>query len=60
VALVLVLLLLRCRLRASRHMLHAWRLGFHQPKTREWMEFTSPIPEDFKALGVKIDKPVIG
>ena len=45
---------------ASRHMLHAWRLGFHQPKTREWMEFTSPIPEDFKAIGVKIDKPVIG
>lgn len=42
---------------APRHMLHAWRLGFHQPRTREWMEFTSPLPEDFKALGVNVAAP---
>jgi 23S rRNA pseudouridine1911/1915/1917 synthase len=30
-----------------RQMLHAWRLGFFHPRTEAWMEFESPIPEDF-------------
>lgn len=42
---------------APRHMLHAWRLGFEQPRTKVWMEFTSPLPEDFKALGVNVTTP---
>ncbi len=32
----------------ERQMLHALKLGFHHPKTGEWMEFVSPLPEDFK------------
>jgi len=30
-----------------RQMLHAWKLGFTHPRTGEWMEYKSPIPEDF-------------
>ncbi len=36
--------------RAERQMLHAWRLGFHHPRTGAWLEFTAPIPEDFLRL----------
>jgi 23S rRNA pseudouridine1911/1915/1917 synthase len=32
----------------SRQMLHAWKLGFHHPRTNEWKEFEAPLPEDFK------------
>lgn len=35
---------------AIRLCLHAWRLGFHHPTSNEWMEFTSPLPQDFLAL----------
>ena len=35
------------RPRAPRQMLHAWRLGFHHPRTGDWREFTAPIPDDF-------------
>ena len=39
--------------RAPRQMLHAWRLGFRHPATGLWLEFTAPIPEDFRqAAGV--------
>ena len=31
-----------------RQMLHAWKLGFHHPRTREWKTFEAPLPEDFK------------
>lgn len=31
----------------ERQMLHAWKLGFTHPRTGEWMEFQSPIPQDF-------------
>ena len=34
------------RLGVSRQWLHAVRLGFAHPVTREWVEFTSPYPED--------------
>ena len=37
-------------LRADRQMLHAWRLGFHHPRTGAWLEVTAPIPEDFLRL----------
>lgn len=30
-----------------RQMLHAWRLGFTHPRTREWREFEAPLPADF-------------
>ena len=35
----------------ERQMLHAWKLGFTHPGTGEWMEFRSPIPEDFLEAG---------
>ncbi len=34
-----------------RQMLHAWQLGFHDPKSGEWLEFRAPIPDDFIAFG---------
>jgi 23S rRNA pseudouridine1911/1915/1917 synthase len=36
------------RARAERQMLHAWRLGFRHPRTGAWLEFTAPVPEDFR------------
>lgn len=35
---------------ADRQMLHAWRLGFHHPRTGAWLEVTAPVPEDFLLL----------
>jgi 23S rRNA pseudouridine1911/1915/1917 synthase len=32
-----------------RQMLHAWKLGFHHPRTGEWKLFEAPLPADFKA-----------
>ena len=32
----------------DRQMLHAWKLGFFHPRNSHWMEFQSPIPEDFE------------
>lgn len=32
---------------ASRQMLHAGVLGFVHPSSGEYMEFESPLPEDF-------------
>ncbi len=37
-------------LHADRQMLHAWRLGFHHPRTGAWLEVTAPVPEDFLRL----------
>jgi len=37
-----------------RQMLHAWKLGFAHPRTGEKMHFTSPLPEDFIAAGVRL------
>ena len=31
-------------------MLHAKMLGFHHPRTGEYMEFDSPLPEEFTAI----------
>jgi 23S rRNA pseudouridine1911/1915/1917 synthase len=30
-----------------RQMLHAWKLGFHHPRTGEWKSFEAPLPDDF-------------
>jgi 23S rRNA pseudouridine1911/1915/1917 synthase len=30
-----------------RQMLHAWKLGFHHPRTEEWESFEAPLPDDF-------------
>lgn len=30
-----------------RQMLHAWKLGFTHPRTKEWMNFEAPWPLDF-------------
>jgi 23S rRNA pseudouridine1911/1915/1917 synthase len=30
-----------------RQMLHAWKLGFQHPRTREWKSFEAPLPDDF-------------
>ena len=31
----------------ARQMLHAWKLGFHHPRTGEWKHFEAPLPADF-------------
>jgi len=36
----------------SRHMLHAWRLGFFHPITENWLEFEAELPDDFRKKGV--------
>jgi 23S rRNA pseudouridine1911/1915/1917 synthase len=37
-----------------RQMLHAWKLGFHHPRTEQWMEFETKLPEDFGDLGIRL------
>jgi 23S rRNA pseudouridine1911/1915/1917 synthase len=32
-----------------RQMLHAWKLGFEHPRTKQWQKFEAPMPEDFAA-----------
>lgn len=34
----------------DRQALHASQLGFHHPRTREWMDFKAPLPPDLEAL----------
>lgn len=34
----------------ARLCLHAWRLAFHHPANGEWLEFASPLPEDFASV----------
>lgn len=38
---------LLARLPFRRHMLHAWRLAFPHPQTREVVSFQAPFPEDW-------------
>ncbi len=38
----------RSRIFFPRQMLHADTLGFYHPITKQYMEFSSPLPEDFK------------
>lgn len=44
------------KLGAKRQMLHAGILGFVHPSTGEYMEFESPLPEDFEKLLDKLRK----
>lgn len=37
-----------------RQMLHAWKLGFAHPRDARRLDFTAPIPDDFRAAGVSI------
>jgi len=30
-----------------RQMLHAWKLGFHHPRTGQWKHFEAALPDDF-------------
>lgn len=34
----------------ERPFLHAFKIGFFHPQTKEWMTFTAPLPEDMLAL----------
>ena len=36
--------------RFPRQALHAHRLGFQHPRTKKWMEFLSPMPEDLQQM----------
>ncbi len=40
----------------QRQMLHAQVLGIKHPATREYLEFTSPLPEDMRALIDRLDE----
>ena len=31
-----------------RQMLHAWKLGFQHPVTKEWKSFEAPLPDEFR------------
>jgi len=35
------------KVKAERHLLHAWKLGLFHPRTDAWMEFEAPLPADF-------------
>ncbi len=39
---------LAARLGLTRQWLHAYRLGFEHPGTGEWLELTSPYPDDLQ------------
>lgn len=39
-----------------RQALHAKSLGFEHPKSKQWMQFTSELPEDFQAVLAKWEK----
>ncbi len=41
-----------------RQALHARSLGFVHPGTREWMQFSSDLPEDFASVLEKWEKYV--
>ncbi len=38
----------KAKMGVARPMLHAYKLGFAHPRTGRWMEFTAPMPDDFK------------
>lgn len=42
---------------APRQMLHAWKLGFEHPRTRETLLFEAPIPADFRVALEAAFKP---
>jgi len=40
----------------KRQALHAARLGFNHPRTRKYVEFSSPLPEDMEKLLLYLEK----
>ncbi|MDI9493165.1 MAG: RluA family pseudouridine synthase [Bacillota bacterium] len=44
----------RSAIKAEGQMLHAKTLGFRHPSTGEYMEFDSPLPEDFDQMLAKL------
>lgn len=38
--------------------LHARTLGFHHPRTNEWLEFSAPLPEDMEKLLIDLKKEI--
>ncbi|WP_264328893.1 hypothetical protein [Wolbachia endosymbiont (group A) of Andrena hattorfiana] len=34
----------------NKQALHAYKLGLHHPKSKEYMEFVSDLPQDIKTL----------
>ena len=40
-----------------RQMLHAWKLAFRHPRSREEMSFEAPVPSDFAAAMRQIPSP---
>lgn len=43
-------LLRKCAGTMGRQALHAYRLGFVHPETGEWVQFVSPIPQEFRGV----------
>jgi 23S rRNA pseudouridine1911/1915/1917 synthase len=37
-----------------RQMLHAWKLGFRHPRTKEWKNLEAPLPDDFQEALAKL------
>lgn len=50
---------LRAVTKLSRPFLHAERLAFTHPRTKEWMEFTAPIPADLEQIAYELAPPEI-
>lgn len=44
----------------ERPALHAAELGFEHPTTGEWLEFTSPLPDDMVSLLAELGEPNTG
>lgn len=43
----------RKNLNLDSQALHAWRLGFNHPRSQEYMEFTSPVPQYLQDIIIK-------
>ena len=41
----------------NRQFVHAYRLGFHLPSTRQYQEFTCPLPADLQQALEYLDRP---
>lgn len=50
---------LRAVTKLSRPFLHAERLAFTHPRTKEWLEFTAPIPADLEQIAYELAPPEI-
>ena len=42
----------------SRQMLHAWKLGFEHPRTKQWKNFEAPLPDDFENAAKSLGPPI--